>query len=212
MRIGIETKEAKTCRQLMLVIVTQPKVIVIVIGKEGIETEIETVAGIGNVIVFHRLVRLIQDHHLHQVLQEVVSWHTRTIVIETAIEIVTEREIVGMQYQETIGIPVTGRAFDLFLINLSSIDALNSSTAVETATAAAVMRLLQVIIVNEMIEAIEETSADLIIMAHQDPGAMEPVVITVLLDLLTMAMVNQTCRLHRRICLLHIVLTHTPLL
>jgi len=111
MRIGIETKEAKTCRQLMLVIVTHPKVIVIVIGKEGIETETETVAGIGNVTVFHRLVHLIRDHHLLQDLQEVVFWHTHTIVIETAIEIVTGREIVGMQYQETIGIPVTGKAF-----------------------------------------------------------------------------------------------------
>jgi len=191
MRIGIETKEAKTCRQLMLVIVTHPKVIVIVIGKEGIETETETetVAGIGNVTVFHRLVHLIRDHHLLQDLQEVVFWHTRTIVIETAIEIVTGREIVGMQYQETIGIPVT---------------------AVETATAVVVMRRLRVIIVNEMIEAIEETSVELIIMAHQDPEAMEPVVITVLLDLLTMAMVIQTYRLHLHICLLHIVLTHTP--
>jgi hypothetical protein len=53
---------------------------------------------------------------------------------------------------------------------------------------------------------------DLIIMDHQEPEDMEPVVITVLLDLLTMAMVIQTCRLHLRICLLHIVLTHTPLL
>jgi hypothetical protein len=87
---------------------------------------------------------------------------------------------------------------------------LNSSTAVETATAVVVMRRLRVIIVNEMIEAIEETSVELIIMAHQDPEAMEPVVITVLLDLLTMAMVIQTCRLHLHICLLHIVLTHTP--